>query len=176
MKLNLGCGKDYREGWTNLDIGNKDIYGRDVKVDIVHDLNKFPWPFKNNQFEEILMKGVLEHIRDVNKGIKELSRISDNNAIVKIYVPYFTSYFAYREINTHKFSLNSIQIFQLFKNNKMVLISKKLKNNNRLLSWTESFLNQNEKTQNFYERFLSGIFPVNQIEWIFRVEKSKNVN
>ena len=54
-KLNLGCGNDYMKGWTNLDI-------LDVKTDVSHNLNKFPWPFKNNTFNEILMKSVLEHV------------------------------------------------------------------------------------------------------------------
>jgi len=25
MKLNLGCGKDYREDWVNVDISEKDV-------------------------------------------------------------------------------------------------------------------------------------------------------
>ena len=47
MKLNIGCGKKILNGYINLDV---------VKlpgVDIVHDLNKYPWPFKDNYFDEI---------------------------------------------------------------------------------------------------------------------------
>ena len=35
MKLNLGCGTDYKEGWINVDMG-------DCKCDVKHDLENFP--------------------------------------------------------------------------------------------------------------------------------------
>jgi predicted SAM-dependent methyltransferase len=46
-KLNLGCGKDIRKGWTNLDCVN--LPG----VDIVHNINYLPLPFNDNEFDEI---------------------------------------------------------------------------------------------------------------------------
>ncbi len=55
-KLNLGCGLNHREGYVNLDA---------VKlpgVDVVHDLNKMPYPFKTNQFDEIICQHLLEHL------------------------------------------------------------------------------------------------------------------
>lgn len=54
MKLNLGCGKDYRPGWVNVDTS------RQVKADFYFDLRK-KFPFKDNQFEFILAQDVLEH-------------------------------------------------------------------------------------------------------------------
>ena len=47
MKLNLGCGRDIREGYVNLDKAGLD------GVDVVHDLNVFPYPFEDNEFDEI---------------------------------------------------------------------------------------------------------------------------
>lgn len=49
--LNIGCGKDIREGWENVDL------------DSGFDATEFPWPWKNNYFNEILMSHFLEHIR-----------------------------------------------------------------------------------------------------------------
>lgn len=43
-KLNLGCGKDIKAGYVNLDI---------VKLDgvyVVWDVNKLPLPFKKEEF------------------------------------------------------------------------------------------------------------------------------
>lgn len=173
-KANFGCGTDYKDGWINTDISDIDIYGRKIKVDVIHDLNKYPWPFRKEEFDEILMKGVLEHIRDLENGIRELRRVSKNGAKITVNVPYFMSYFAYREIYTHKFSLNSFQLFNIFKKNGINLIYKRLINNNKWLRWIENFVNMNSFTQNFYERFLAGIFPMNQIEWTFRVEYKYN--
>lgn len=174
-RLNLGSGRDYIEGWVNLDIGKTDVYGKEIKADIYHDLNKYPYPFKNNEFDEILMIGILEHITDLKRCIRELVRISKNNAKITIQVPYFASYFAYRELYTHKFSLNCTQLFGLFEKNKMVLTSKRLENNNKIFRWIDSFINQNEFTQNFYERFLSFIFPVSAIVWKVRVKKGGEI-
>lgn len=84
-KLNLGCGNDYKEGWINVDcIG--------VKKDIAHDLNKIPYPFKRNYFDEILMKMILEHINNPIDVLKEAIRISQDGAKLTIIVPHADSY------------------------------------------------------------------------------------
>jgi len=46
-KLHLGCGKIIKEGYVNLDI--QKLPG----VDVIHDLNKFPYPFKDNSFQNL---------------------------------------------------------------------------------------------------------------------------
>lgn len=84
-KLNLGCGNEYLRGWVNLDLIN-------VKKDIKHDLNKFPYPFKDNFFEEVLMRMVLEHVDNPIKTLKEIIRISKNKAKITIIVPFAYSY------------------------------------------------------------------------------------
>jgi ubiquinone/menaquinone biosynthesis C-methylase UbiE len=90
-KLNLGCGKDYKKGWTNVDVIG-------VKKDVKHNLNKVPYPFRKNTFDEILMKMVLEHLDDPIKVLKEIVRISANNAKLTIIVPHATSYANFTDI------------------------------------------------------------------------------
>ena len=86
MKLNLGSGSKILKGYVNVD---KFQY---YNPDVVHDLEKFPYPFKDNSVDEILLSHVLEHIGqnpDVfNNIIKELYRICKNNSIVDIRVPH----------------------------------------------------------------------------------------
>ena len=89
-KLNLGCDFDYKEGWINLD----QYPGR---ADIVHNLNNFPWPFKDNTFDYILANHVIEHLNDIPSVMKELWRISKNGATIRIVVPYFNHFNAYRD-------------------------------------------------------------------------------
>lgn len=174
-KLNLGSGHDYRKGYVNLDIGKKDVYGNDVKADVYHNLNNYPYPFKNNQFDEIYMEGILEHIQDLKKHIKQLSRISKSGCVIKIRVPYFLSYFAGREIYTHKFSLNCVQLFGIFKKNGFKLVKKKLIiSRNPLLRWLNFFANISESTKNFTERFPI-IIPVG-VDWEFLKEISRTSN
>lgn len=85
MKLNIGCNQDIRKGYINLDQAKFNS-----KVDIMHNLEEFPYPFEDNIFEEIYARYVLEHIMpDKRIGVlKELHRICKNNAIIKIKVPY----------------------------------------------------------------------------------------
>lgn len=85
-KLNFGSGKDYREGWINVDIR------KNVKSDVKHNLDKLPYPFKNNEFEEVLMSHVLEHLNDPIRTLKEIIRISKNNSKIIIKVPHAYSY------------------------------------------------------------------------------------
>jgi len=86
MKLNLGCGNDYRQGFVNLDDGN-------CRADVYHDLNVVPYPFEDNQFSYIRAQQVLEH---VNRSkwfdiVRELHRISKPNAIWEVMTPYALS-------------------------------------------------------------------------------------
>ncbi len=98
MKLNLGCGFDYKEGYINCDI-------RGVKADKYFDLNKFPYPFKDNSIDKVLISHVLEHLNEPVNILKEIYRICKNNAIVKIQVPYFSSESAFSDIeHKHFFS------------------------------------------------------------------------
>ena len=57
MRLNIGCGRDYRKGWVNIDISE------DTKADHYLDIGIQPLPFKNETVEEILISGVLEQIQ-----------------------------------------------------------------------------------------------------------------
>ncbi len=86
MKLNLGSGSKRVEGFINLD--KYDTF----KPDIVHDLEKFPYPFENNSVTHILLSHVLEHLGQnpevFNLIIKELYRICVNKALIDIRVPH----------------------------------------------------------------------------------------
>ena len=85
-KLNLGSGDKRIPGFLNVD--KFDTF----KPDIVHDLEKFPYPFLDNEIEEIKLIHVLEHIGqtpDIFINImKELYRISCDQANIHISVPH----------------------------------------------------------------------------------------
>lgn len=96
-KLNLGCDHEYKEGWVNLDAH------KNLKCDVVHNLNEFPYPFKDDEFDVILLNHVLEHLEDTSRVLKELHRISKEGAIIKIEVPYFNSFNAFRDVTHIRF-------------------------------------------------------------------------
>lgn len=85
MKLNLGCGDDLREGYTNLDLYN-------TNADIIWDLTKFPYPFDDDTFDYIFSKHVLEHLWVDNVRVfDELMRISKPGGVVHLLLPYYNS-------------------------------------------------------------------------------------
>ena len=94
-KLNLGAGKDIENDYVNHDIANLE------GIDIVHDLNKYPWPWKDSEFSEILCMDILEHLDDFVKAMEEIHRILKKDGEVLIRVPYWNSYCAYAD-PTHK--------------------------------------------------------------------------
>ena len=81
----MGCGTDVRTGYVNLDSAVLD------GVDVVHDLNTFPYPFEDDTFDHIIAINVLEHLPDTIGVMEELWRISHRSATVIIRVPYWNS-------------------------------------------------------------------------------------
>jgi ubiquinone/menaquinone biosynthesis C-methylase UbiE len=96
-KLNLGCDFDYKEGWTNLD------FHKNLKCDVVHDMNKFPYPFKDGEFDYVLAKHVIEHLDNIPKVMNELWRITKSRGIIEIHVPYYKSFNAFRDVTHRQF-------------------------------------------------------------------------
>lgn len=83
MRLNLGCGREYRPGWINVD---KDPT---VEPDLLFDLDSPVWPFNDNSADFILLKFVLEHVgqsTDVfNNIMRELYRVAKPDAVIEIH-------------------------------------------------------------------------------------------
>ena len=97
-KLILGsAGKKYEDAIT-LDIN------KNHNPDVVHDLNVFPYPFKDNEFEYISCHHVLEHLNDIMPVMKELHRICAPGGEIYIEVPHHTSWCA--NVPEHKLRFN----------------------------------------------------------------------
>jgi len=73
--LDLGCGKNKFKTSNLSDI----VVGMDKYslegVDVVHDLEKTPYPFNDNEFDEIRTHHVLEHIQNFFGLMEECHRI-----------------------------------------------------------------------------------------------------
>ena len=177
-RLDLGCGTSKRNGFTGVD--SLSLPG----VDIVHNLNTYPYPFEENSIDEIWMDNVLEHIPNSLNVIKEIYRISKNGATVNIGVPYFRSFYAtidpthvnffgvwwvryfdpshiffqkYQYSNA-KFSVEKIEFDREFKNSKLGFFHRKL-------------IKYAEKNPEQYESRWSHIFPLNSLTFYLKVIK-----
>ena len=174
-KLNFGCGDDIKvsndsEKWINADI---------VKlggVDVMHDFNKFPYPFKDNEFDGVYTSHVLEHLDDLIRVMKELRRICKKGAEILIRVPHFSCGVSYRD-PTHK-KLFSYFTFNYFTDECFYGLPKfKIKDRKlNFTRWAFPFLNKIFNpiiniNPAIYERFLCWILPCSEV--LFELEVIK---
>jgi len=66
-------------------------------VDVVHDLQDFPWPFADNEFDLVLASHVLEHIPNLLRTLEEVQRILRPHGLFLVRVPYYRSEGAFRD-------------------------------------------------------------------------------
>jgi hypothetical protein len=106
LKLDIGCGLSKHEGFLGIDIIPLD------GVDLVHDLNQFPYPFDNDIASDIWMDNILEHLEKPLLVMEEIYRMCKDHANITIAVPYFRSYYAVID-PTHR-NFFSIEYFNYF--------------------------------------------------------------
>lgn len=175
--LELGSGNAPR----HAKVGEKIIHIDKVKlsgVDIVHDLNSFPWPFNENEFDEVFCFMILEHLDDYVKALEEIWRITKPNGIIKITVPFFPSMYAATD-PTHKhfftyftfdyFSPN--HSFGYYSKAKFMVQKKYIRFSwNRFLNIISIFINL---MPTVYSRYFAGILPSNELYFKLQVYKQK---
>lgn len=109
-KLNLGCGFMHLEEYVNVD--KEEFFDPDIAM----DLNVLPWNFKDNEYQHIVAKDILEHLGTEKDSfvdiIKEMYRISENGAVWEVQFPHHRSDHAFDD-PTHKNILtpNTFRIF-----------------------------------------------------------------
>ncbi len=165
-RLNIGCGNVIKKGYGNLDF----INGKNV--DKVHNLNKFPYPFRDKQFKEITASHIIEHLNDLPKTMKELYRILSKGGILKITVPHFSYpsnafhkiYFCSFDFSYFIKSANSTskETFPMFKSCKT-----KIRFMKGIRFWNyaiEMAVNCSDLIRAIYEHSFAYIFPAFTIE------------
>lgn len=178
-KLNVGCGTDIKKDYINLD--NFKLSG----VDIIHNLDKFPWPFKDSMFDLIEANHILEHLKDIPKCLRELWRISKNGGIIKIRAPHYSSPGAWFDLThkhpfgwmsldymaaneTHKHSVGKRHKHEYGQKEKFNIYRKLFFGKLHRILGVQWFAN---KYPIFYEMYLSYIFPPREIS--FKLEAVK---
>ncbi len=85
LKLNIGCGTDYKRGWINID-NNSD--NNIENLDLNWDLMK-PLPFADNSIKFIYNEHFMEHfsVEDGQKILKDFMRVLEPGGVLRIAMP-----------------------------------------------------------------------------------------
>jgi len=102
-KLNLGCGKDYKEGWVNLDIQ------KSVKADVYHNI-EMGLPFDDNTFDRVFARCVLEHVSNPLKVMEEIWRVLKPSGVLEFNLPFVGSLDSYQFHHKSFFTPRSFDI------------------------------------------------------------------
>lgn len=101
IHLDVGCGPNKQHGFIGIDKRNQ------TGVDIVHDIEKFPWPLEDNSCCTVLLSHLIEHIEGKHHIdlVNEIWRITDMDGLLIISTPYPNS-FGWHQDPTHCASWN----------------------------------------------------------------------
>ena len=83
--LDVGCGWNKTPGAIGIDANPK------THADVIHDLGVLPYPFANDEFDEVVCRHVAEHVPDVMAFITELFRITRPGGRIKITTPHYSN-------------------------------------------------------------------------------------
>lgn len=112
LRIDLGCGDNKREGFKGVDLF------KTKSTDYVHDLLKFPWPFKTGSVEEAHSSHFFEHIpaKMRPKFMDELYRVLEPGGKATIICPYYRSVRAIQDF-THEWPPIAENSFLYFNKN-----------------------------------------------------------
>jgi predicted SAM-dependent methyltransferase len=99
IRLNLGCGQNRIEGFTGVDI----MPGADV----VLDLFKPKWPWKDNSVDAIECLHFIEHVPSLIDFMNECHRILKPGGQMHVIAPYYTSIRCWQD-PTHKNAISEV--------------------------------------------------------------------
>jgi SAM-dependent methyltransferase len=98
--LDIGCGTNKAAGAVGMDVNPR------TAADVIHDLDDLPYPFADDEFDEVIGRHVIEHVRDPMAVMCELHRITRNGGLVRLVTPHWTNPDFATDL-THRNHLNS---------------------------------------------------------------------
>lgn len=170
--------------------GNKKLLGSisvDVldlpNVDVVHDLDEYPWPFEDSSFDLIYGHNALEHLSNIVDVMNEIHRLLKPSGRLVVTVPYFRSVDAFGD-PTHKHFFTSGTLDCVVDSGTTIssyeYTNKRFKKIGFWYGWPQSssnplvrfFKNFISKHPRSYDSHISLIFPVKIVVWELEVIKN----
>lgn len=98
--LDVGCGINKFPGAIGIDRNPRS------RADVICDLDRFPYPFRDNSFTSLRAVHVIEHVSDVIRAMEEFHRVVSPSGRVLIVTPHYTDFSSFCD-PTHRWHLNS---------------------------------------------------------------------
>ncbi len=109
LALDVGCGIRKQPGAIGIDRNPAS------RPDVLVDLERFPYPFRDSSFDRITAIHVIEHLSNVIGTMEEFHRLLKPGGTLRIETPHYTDYSSFCD-PTHKNHLNSFS-FRYFGEN-----------------------------------------------------------
>jgi SAM-dependent methyltransferase len=178
--LDVGCGWNKTPGAIGIDANPK------THADVIHDLGSIPYPFPDDEFDQIICSHVAEHVPDVMAFVTELYRITKVGGTINITTPHYsnpdwaTDPTHRNHFNSYSFNcfVNERQLFPFYTEVKLKPIRTyvSLANLWRAIG-LEFVVNLDQRwpafrfTQKFWEFYLSYIIRGKELKFEFEVVK-----
>lgn len=98
--LDVGCGLKKHPGAIGIDRNSRS------NADVLCDLDRAPYPFASESFDEIRAVHVIEHVSDVIRTMEEFHRLLKPGGRLYLATPHYTDFSSYCD-PTHRWHLNS---------------------------------------------------------------------
>lgn len=166
--LDVGCGVNKYPGAVGID--RNPASGADVLC----DLDRFPYPFRDNSFDRLRAVHVIEHVSDVLRTVEEFHRLVRPGGRVYLVTPHYTDFSSFCD-PTHRWHLNSFSFryfgedhagFGYYSPAKFREISIRVK---LLAFWRwlgfELLVNRSLRFRRFWEHYLCFVVRGKLVEW-----------
>jgi len=166
--LDVGCGINKYPGAIGVD------RNFNARADVIADLDRVPFPFRDGAFREIRAIHVIEHVVDVIRTLEELHRLAAAGARIVIVTPHYTDFSSFCD-PTHRWHLNSFSLRYFGDDNGgfgyySTVRFREISTHVRLLAlWRylgfEFLVNASRQFRRFWEFYLCYLIRGKVIEW-----------
>lgn len=169
--LDIGCGRRKMENAIGIDANPRS------QADVVFDLNIFPWPLPENEFDVIYCHHILEHLDDIVRTMEEIHRVGKPGAIVEVRTPHFSSLYSWQD-PTHRyhFALDSFDYFteetrhtKFYTDKRFLILEKRIEFGRSLISLIPKLIAR--LSVHHYEKHFAFVFPANDLYFRLQVIK-----
>jgi len=175
--LDVGCGINKTPGAIGLD------RNPNTRADVLADLDRFPFPFRDDSFREVRAIHVIEHVGDVMRTMEEFHRLLAPGGQAVIVTPHYTDFSSFCD-PTHRWHLNSFSLryfgadnagYGYYSHARFREISTRVK---VLAFWRylgfELLINRFVRFRRFWEFYLCYVIRGKVIEWQLQAEKASS--